>query len=76
LELRKVPVGLVLALSHGSCPAVLSARKIGVALAAGCSVIVEAAEEVPAAVAVMVNCLQSDLPPGVLQLAYGNTVEI
>ena len=38
--------------------------------------IVKAAEETPAAVAAMVDCLQAELPPGVLQLVYGNPVEI
>jgi acyl-CoA reductase-like NAD-dependent aldehyde dehydrogenase len=76
MEVRKVPVGPVLALSPWNYPVILTARKIGGALAAGCSVIVKAAEETPAAVAAMVDCLQADLPPGVLQLVYGNPVEI
>ena len=76
MEVRKFPVGPVLALSPWNYPVILTARKIGGALAAGCSVIVKAAEETPAAVAAMVDCLQADLPPGVLQLVYGNPVEI
>jgi predicted PurR-regulated permease PerM len=32
--------------------------------------------ETPAAVAAMVDCLQAELPPGTLQLVYGNPVEI
>jgi acyl-CoA reductase-like NAD-dependent aldehyde dehydrogenase len=76
MEVRKVPVGPVLALSPWNYPVILTARKIGGALAAGCSVVVKAAEETPAAVAAMVDCLQADLPPGVLQLVYGNPVEI
>lgn len=76
MEVRKFPVGPVLALSPWNYPVILTARKIGGALAAGCSVIVKAAEETPAAVAAMVDCLQTDLPPGVLQLVYGNPVEI
>lgn len=76
MEVHKVPVGPVLALSPWNYPVILTARKIGGALAAGCSVIVKAAEETPAAVAAMVDCLQADLPPGALQLVYGNPVEI
>lgn len=76
MEVRKVPVGPVLALSPWNYPVILTARKIGGALAAGCSVIVKAAEETPAAVAAMIDCLQPELPPGALQLVYGNPVEI
>lgn len=76
MEVRKVPVGPVLALSPWNYPVILTARKIGGALAAGCSVIVKAAEETPAAVAAMVDCLQVDLPPGALQLVFGNPAEI
>jgi acyl-CoA reductase-like NAD-dependent aldehyde dehydrogenase len=76
MEVRKYPVGPVLALSPWNYPVILTARKIGGALAAGCSVIVKAAEETPAAVAAMVDCLQAELPPGALQLVYGNPVEI
>ena len=76
MEVRKYPVGPVLALSPWNYPVILTARKIGGALAAGCSVIVKAAEETPAAVAAMVDGLQAELPPGVLQLVYGNPVEI
>ena len=56
MEVRKYPVGPVLALSPWNYPVILTARKIGGALAAGCSVIVKAAEETPAAVAAMVDC--------------------
>lgn len=76
MEVRKVPVGPVLALSPWNYPVILAARKIGGALAAGCSVIVKAAEETPAAVAAMVDCLQADLPAGALQLVFGNPAEI
>lgn len=76
MEVHKFPIGPVLALSPWNYPVILTARKIGGALAAGCSVIVKAAEETPAAVAAMVDCLQADLPPGTLQLVYGNPAEI
>ena len=76
LEVLKQPVGPVLALSPWNYPVILSARKIGGALAAGCSVVLKAAEETPAAVAAMVDCFQAELPPGALQLVYGDPAQI
>ena len=72
LEVLKQPVGPVLALSPWNYPVILSARKIGGALASGCSVVLKAAEETPAAVAAMVDCSSPELPPGALQLVYGD----
>lgn len=76
LEVLKQPVGPVLALSPWNYPVILSARKLGGALAAGCSVVLKAAEETPAAVAAMVDCFQAELPPGALQLVYGDPAQI
>ncbi len=76
MDVMKLPVGPVAAFSPWNFPLVLSARKIGGALAAGCSIIVKAAEETPASVAAMVDCLNQELPPGVLQLVYGVPSEV
>lgn len=76
MDVLKLPVGPVAAFSPWNFPLVLSARKIGGALAAGCSIIVKAAEETPASVAAMVDCLNQELPPGVLQLVYGVPSEV
>lgn len=76
MDVLKFPVGPVAALSPWNFPLVLSARKIGGALAAGCSIILKAAEETPASVAAMVDCLNQELPPGVLQLVYGVPSEV
>lgn len=76
MDVLKLPVGPVAALSPWNFPLVLSARKIGGALAAGCSIIVKAAEETPASVAAMVDCLNQELPSGVLQLVYGVPSEV
>jgi acyl-CoA reductase-like NAD-dependent aldehyde dehydrogenase len=73
MDVLKFPVGPVAALSPWNFPLVLSARKLGGALAAGCSIILKAAEETPAA---MVDCLNQELPPGVLQLVYGVPSEV
>lgn len=76
MNVLKFPVGPVAALSPWNFPLVLSARKLGGALAAGCSIILKAAEETPASVAAMVDCLNQELPPGVLQLVYGVPSEV
>jgi acyl-CoA reductase-like NAD-dependent aldehyde dehydrogenase len=76
MDVLKFPVGPVAAFSPWNFPLVLSARKLGGALAAGCSIILKAAEETPASVAAMVDCLNQELPPGVLQLVYGVPAEV
>ncbi len=76
MDVLKLPVGPVAAFSPWNFPLVLSARKLGGALAAGCSIILKGAEETPASVAAMVDCLQAELPPGTLQLVYGVPAEI
>ncbi len=76
MQVIKQPVGPVAAFAPWNFPLVLSARKIGGALAAGCSIILKAAEETPASVAAMVDCFISDLPPGTLQLLYGVPAEV
>lgn len=76
MQVHKLPVGPVAAFSPWNFPLVLSSRKIGGALAAGCSIILKGAEETPASVAAMVACLAEDLPAGVLQLLYGVPSEL
>jgi acyl-CoA reductase-like NAD-dependent aldehyde dehydrogenase len=76
MTVLKQPIGPVAAFSPWNFPLVLSARKIGGALAAGCSIILKGAEETPASVAAMVDCLQQELPPGALQLVYGVPSEV
>ena len=76
MEVFKFPVGPVAAFSPWNFPLVLSARKLGGAIAAGCSIVLKAAEETPASVAAMVDCLNQELPPGVVQLVYGVPAEV
>jgi succinate-semialdehyde dehydrogenase / glutarate-semialdehyde dehydrogenase len=52
-------------------------RKVGPALAAGCSMLVKAAEETPAGPAAFIKAFaDAGLPPGVLGLVYGTPAEI
>ncbi len=73
----RVPVGPVGAFTPWNFPANLPARKLGGALAAGCSVIVKPAEETPATCMELVRAFaDAGLPPGVLNLVAGRPAEI
>ncbi|MDM0085374.1 NAD-dependent succinate-semialdehyde dehydrogenase [Variovorax sp. J31P179] len=76
MDVLKGPVGPVAAFTPWNFPLVLSARKLGGALAAGCSIILKGAEETPASVAAMVDCLAQELPPGAVQLVYGDPAQV
>jgi succinate-semialdehyde dehydrogenase/glutarate-semialdehyde dehydrogenase len=73
----KEPVGPVAAFTPWNFPINQAVRKISAALAAGCSVILKAPEETPAAPAELVRaCADAGLPAGVLNLVYGNPAEV
>lgn len=58
-------------------PALTPARKIGSALAAGCTVVIKPSEETPGTAVEIVRALdQAGLPPGVLNLVFGVPSEI
>ena len=66
------PVGIVAAFTPWNFPTLTPARKIGGALAAGCSLILKASEETPGACVEMVRCFaDAGLPAGVLNLVFG-----
>lgn len=71
------PVGVVAAFTAWNFPAVLPARKLAPALAAGCSVLLKAAEETPATAILMAHALaDSGLPAGVLNLVFGEPATV
>jgi succinate-semialdehyde dehydrogenase / glutarate-semialdehyde dehydrogenase len=71
------PIGVVAAFSPWNFPMSSPARKIGGALSAGCSIILKASEETPAGAVQMVRAFHdAGLPPGVLNLVFGNPAEI
>jgi succinate-semialdehyde dehydrogenase/glutarate-semialdehyde dehydrogenase len=73
----KDPVGPVAAFTPWNFPINQIVRKIGAGLAAGCSMLVKAPEETPAAPAALVKAFaDAGIPPGVLQLVYGTPAEI
>lgn len=70
---RRVPVGPVAAFTPWNFPANLPSRKLGGALAAGCSVIVKPSEETPATCMELVRAfVDAGLPEGVLNLLCGS----
>ncbi len=71
------PVGVCLALTAWNFPAILPVRKLAPALAAGCSVILKAAEETPASAMALVDILlESGLPPGAVNLVFGDPAKV
>lgn len=66
-------IGVIAAFTPWNYPAVLSARKLAPAIAAGCPVILKAAEETPSAGVYIVEALEeAGIPPGVVGLVFGH----
>src|SRR5580698_7869803 len=71
------PIGIVAAFTPWNFPVLTPARKIGGALAAGCSLILKASEETPGACVEMVRCFaDAGVPAGVLNLVFGVPAEV
>ncbi len=74
IEVHHEPVGVVAAFTAWNFPAVLIARKVAPALAAGCCVIVRPSRETPGTAAILMDCLvQAGVPAGVVNLVVGPT---
>lgn len=72
LEVHHEPVGVVAAFTAWNFPAVLPARKIAPALAAGCSIVLRPSRETPLSAMLIVACLEeAGLPPGAVNLVAG-----
>lgn len=73
----KLPVGPVAAFTPWNFPINQAVRKLSAALAAGCSIIIKAAEETPASPAGLVQAfVDAGVPDGVVNLVYGVPSEI
>ena len=71
------PIGPVAAFAPWNFPMSQPSRKIAGALAAGCSIILKAAEETPAGAIHIARALEdAGLPPGVLNLVFGVPADI
>jgi succinate-semialdehyde dehydrogenase/glutarate-semialdehyde dehydrogenase len=75
--ITRQPVGPVAAFTAWNFPVNLPARKIGSALAAGCSVVVKPAEETPGSCVALVKCfLDAGVPPDALNLVCGDPAQV
>ena len=71
------PVGIVAAFTPWNFPAITPARKMAGALAAGCSLILKASEEVPGTAVELAKAFHdAGLPAGVLNLVFGVPAEV
>ena len=67
LMVLRQPVGVVAAITPWNFPAAMVTRKVGPAIAAGCSVVLKPAEQTPlTAIAIAEILAEAGLPPGVL----------
>ena len=74
IEVTHEPVGVVAAFTAWNFPAVLIARKVAPALAAGCTVVVRPSNEVPGVAMEIFACLaEAGLPAGAANLVVGST---
>jgi succinate-semialdehyde dehydrogenase / glutarate-semialdehyde dehydrogenase len=73
----KEPVGPVAAFTPWNFPINQAVRKISMAVAAGCSIIIKGPEETPASCAALVEAYASaGLPPGVINLVFGVPAQV
>src|SRR5436190_263781 len=71
------PIGPVAAFSPWNFPVSSPSRKVGGALSAGCSIILKASEETPGGAFQLARAFtDAGLPPGVLNLVYGDPAMI
>lgn len=73
-EVVREPVGIAAAFTAWNFPAVLGARKLAPALAAGCAVLLRPSGQTPGTAMLIFDCLRAgDLPPGTASLLVGPT---
>ncbi|VXC39737.1 succinate-semialdehyde dehydrogenase I, NADP-dependent [Enterobacterales bacterium 8AC] len=73
----KEPVGVIAAITPWNFPLAMLTRKLGPALAAGCTAVIKPANETPlSAFALIVLAEQAGVPAGVINAVSGDTVAI
>lgn len=71
------PLGVAAAITPWNFPAVLVARKLGAALAAGCTVVLKASEFTPFSATIIIKALvEAGLPNGVVNLVFGDPAAV
>ena len=77
LVVTKEPVGVIAAITPWNFPAAMITRKVGPALAVGCTAVVKPASQTPfTALALAVLGERAGLPPGALNVVTGNARDI
>ena len=73
----KQPVGVVAAITPWNFPAAMITRKLGPALAAGCTIIIKPAKQTPLTAIMLAELAEkAGIPKGVVNLVTGNAAEI
>lgn len=77
LMVTKQPVGVCAAITPWNFPAAMIARKVGPALAAGCTIVIKPAGQTPySALAMGELALRAGIPPGVVNIVTGDARSI
>ncbi|RZB97204.1 Succinate-semialdehyde dehydrogenase, mitochondrial isoform B [Glycine soja] len=77
LFVLKQPVGVVGAITPWNFPLAMITRKVGPALACGCTVVIKPSELTPlTALAAVELSIQAGIPPGVVNVVMGNAPDI
>jgi len=77
LIVSKEPIGVCAAITPWNFPAAMITRKVGPALAAGCTMVLKPASQTPlSALALMVLAERAGIPAGVLSVVTGAAAEI
>ncbi|ALH95642.1 NAD-dependent succinate-semialdehyde dehydrogenase [Acinetobacter equi] len=77
LAVIKQPIGVVAAITPWNFPNAMITRKVGPALAAGCTVVIKPASETPlSALALVALAEQAGIPKGVINVVTGSAREI
>ena len=73
----KSPLGVVAAITPWNFPLMLAVRKVGAALAAGCTVILKPSEVTPMTSVLLAECIDATSPPqNVFQLVMGDSPDL
>jgi succinate-semialdehyde dehydrogenase/glutarate-semialdehyde dehydrogenase len=71
------PLGVAATITPWNFPAVLVARKVGAALAAGCTVVLKGSEFTPYSATLIIKALvEAGLPQGVVNLVFGDPAAV
>ncbi|MDA7984392.1 MAG: NAD-dependent succinate-semialdehyde dehydrogenase [Alphaproteobacteria bacterium] len=74
IEVSLEPVGVCAAFTAWNFPAVLPARKIAPALAAGCAIVLRPSSQTPGSAMILIDCIRAaGVPDGLVNLVVGAT---